>query len=102
VDLIKARENMVYVEWIKENYLGKYLIVVNLQNKKGELAKFLTELAKLDVEVLSIELGVNSDFCKLIVDLDEKKLDRISNKLKQHYAIIEFTSKKDAYNNKVK
>jgi len=102
VDLIKAREDMVYVEWIKENNLGKYLIVVNLQNKKGELAKFLTELAKLDVEVLSIELGVNSDFCKLEVDLNEKKLDKISNKLKNSYAIIEFTSKKDAYNSKVK
>jgi len=98
VSLIKARKNMVYVEWIKEDNIGKYLIVVNLQNKKGELAKFTTELAKLDVEVLSIELGVNSDFCKVEVDLDEKKLDKIANKLKQHYAIVEFTSKKDAYN----
>jgi len=101
VNLIQARDDMVFVEWIKEDNLGKYLIVVNLQNKKGELAKFLTELAKVNVEVLSIELGVNSDFCKLEIELDEKIIDKISNRLKQNYAIIEFTSLKDAYNNKV-
>jgi len=101
-DLIKARENMVYIEWIEENSISKYLIVVNLQNKKGELAKFVNELAKLDVSILSIELGVKSDFCKLEVEIDEKKLEKISQKLKQTYHIIEFTSIKDAYNGKVK
>jgi len=101
ISLIKSHKEMIYVEWIKENNLGKYLVVVNLQNKKGELAKFLTELAKLNIEVLSIELGVNSDFCKVEIELDEKNIDKISNKLKQNYAIIEFTSIKDAYNNKV-
>jgi len=102
VDLIKARENMVYVEWIEENTISKYLIIVNLQNKKGELAKFVSELAKLDVSIASIELGVNSDFCKVEVEIDEKKLDKVSTKLKQTYHIIEFTSQKDAYNGKVK
>ena len=102
VDLIKARENMVYVEWIEENSISKYLIIVNLQNKKGELAKFVSELAKLDVSIASIELGVNSDFCKVEVEIDEKKLDKISTKLKQTYHIIEFISLKDAYNRKVK
>lgn len=100
LNLIKSGKDMVFVEWIKEDNIGKYVIIVNLQNKKGELAKFTTELAKLDVEILSIELGVNSDFCKVEVDLDEKKLDKIANKLKQHYAIVEFSSKKDAYNKK--
>jgi len=102
VKFIKEHKNMLYVEWIKENNLGKYLVVVNLQNKKGELAKFLTELAKLDIEVLSIELGINSDFCKVEIELNEKNIDKISTKLKNSYAIIEFTSIKDAYNTKIK
>jgi RelA/SpoT family (p)ppGpp synthetase len=101
-DLIKARSNMVYVEWIKETSISKYLIIVNLQNKKGELAKFVTELAKLDISISSIELGVESDFCKVEVEIEDKKLDKISAKLKQTYHIIEFTSLKDAYNGKVK
>jgi len=101
-DLIKARSNMVYVEWIEENSISKYLIIVNLQNKKGELAKFVSELARLDISIASIELGVESDFCKVEVEIDEKKLDKISQKLKQTYHIIEFTSLKDAYNGKVK
>jgi len=102
VDLIKSKSDMVYVEWIQENTISKYLMIVNLQNKKGELAKFVSELAKLDISIDSIELGVNSDFCKVEVEIDEKKLDKISQKLKQTYHIIEFTSLKDAYNGKVK
>ena len=35
------------------------------------------------------------------VELDDKNLEKISNKLKQNYKIIEFTSSKDAYNGKV-
>ena len=102
IDAIKSRSNMVYVEWIKENAISKYLMMVNLQNKKGELAKFVTDLAKLDISIVSIELGVKSDFCKVEVEIDEKKLDRIPQKLKQTYHIIEWTSIKDAYNGKVK
>ena len=101
-DLIKSKSDMVYVEWIQENSISKYLMIVNLQNKKGELAKFVSDLAKLDVSIDSIELGVNSDFCKVEVEIDSKKLDKISQKLKQTYHIIEFTSLKDAYNGKVK
>ena len=77
-------------------------MIVNLQNKKGELAKFVTELAKLDISIASIELGVANDFCRIEVEIDEKKLDKISQKLKQTYHIIEWTSIKDAYNGKVK
>jgi len=102
IDLIKLKKEMVYVEWIKENTVSKYLMIVSLQNKKGELAKFVNELAKLNISIDSIELGVESDFCKVEVEIDEKKLDKISEKLKQSYHIIEWTSLKDAYNGKVK
>ena len=102
VDLIKSRSEMVYVEWIQEKSISKYLLIVALQNKKGELAKFVTDLSKMDISISSIELGVNSDFCKVEIEIDEKKLDKISQKLKQLYNIIEFTSIKDAYNGKVK
>jgi len=101
IELIKSNADVVYVEWIKEKTISKYFIIVALQNKKGELAKFITDLTKLDISILSIELGVKSDFCTIEIELDEKKLDKISQKLKQTYNIIEFTSSKDAYNGKV-
>ena len=101
VELIKSHENMVYVEWIKESSISKYILIVALQNKKGELAKFVSDLAKLDIAIDSIELGIKSDFCKVEVEIDEKKLDKISKKLKQTYNIIEFASSKDAYNKRV-
>ena len=43
VELIKSHGNMVYVEWIKESSISKYILIVALQNKKGELAKFVSE-----------------------------------------------------------
>jgi (p)ppGpp synthase/HD superfamily hydrolase len=101
IELIKSNADVVYVEWIKEKTISKYFIIVALQNKKGELAKFITDLTKLDISIASIELGVKSDFCTIEIELDEKKLDKISQKLKQTYNIIEFTSSKDAYNGKV-
>ena len=100
--LIKSKANMVYVEWIEENSISKYLLIVNLQNKKGELAKFVNTLAKLDVSIDSIELGVKNDLCKVEIEIDDKKIDKISSTLKQNYHIIEWTSLKDAYNNKIK
>jgi len=102
IELIHSNQEMVFVEWVKENHIGKYFIVVHLQNKKGELAKFLNELVKLNISITSIELGINSELCQIGVELDDKNLEKTSNKLKQNYKIIEFTSSKDAYNGKVK
>ena len=101
LELIKSKKEIVYVEWIQEKTISKYFVVVALQNKKGQLAKFITDLTKFDVSIVSIELGVKSDFCTLEIELDENKLDKIVNKLKQTYKIIEFTSNKDAYNKKL-
>jgi len=101
-ELIKDEIEMVYVEWIREDTILKYRVVVALQNRKGELAKFLSDLAKMDVSIDSIELGVNSDLCQLDIEIKDKKIENVLSKLKQAYNIIEFVSKKDAYNSKLK
>jgi len=94
-ELIKDEIEMVYVEWIREDTILKYRVVVALQNRKGELAKFLSDLAKMDVSIDSIELGVNSDLCTLDIEIKDKKIENVLSKLKQAYNIIEFVSKKD-------
>ncbi len=90
-------DKAVFVEWIK-NSLNRYFLVVALPNKKGELSKFITLLTKLDVFIHSITLGKESNYCTLEVEFDSKKFDTIKEKLSE-YNIIEFVSKKDAWNN---
>ena len=90
-------KNAVFVEWIK-NTQNKYFLVVNLPNKKGELAKFINFLTKLDIFIHYITLGKESSNCKLEIEFDSKKFDKIKEKIKKEYNIIEFISTKDAYN----
>jgi len=95
---IKNHDEMVWVEWIKEKTLSKYLIIVNIQNKKGELAKLISEISKLNINIVSMELGVKSDFCQIEVEIDKEMVDKLAKKLKQNYQLVEFVSIKDAYN----
>ena len=87
----------VFVKWIS-NEQNRYLLVVSLQNKKGELAKFISFLTKMDIFIHSINLGNDSSNCKIEIEFDKKKYDMIKEKLNKNYNVIEFVSKKDAYN----
>ena len=102
-DKMLLNEDVVFVEWIKEK-TNRYFLVVNLQNKQGELAKFVTFLAKLNVNIASIELGdsFEDSFCKLEIEIDSDAVDIVNKKIDANYKILEFTSIKDAYNIKVK
>ncbi len=93
----KKIDKAVYVEWIK-NTQNRYFLVVTLQNKKGELAKFISFLTKLDIFIHTINIGNESNNCKLEIEFDSKKFDIIKEKISQNYNIIEFISTKDAYN----
>ncbi len=87
----------VFVEWIK-NSQNRFFLVVTLPNKKGELAKFVSFLNKNDIFIHSIELGKESNNCKMEIEFNEKNYDTIKNKIQKEYNIIEFIPKKDAYN----
>jgi len=87
----------VFVEWIK-NSQNRFFLVVTLPNKKGELAKFVSFLNKNDIFIHSIELGKESNNCKMEIEFNEKNYDIIKNKIQKEYNIIEFIPKKDAYN----
>ena len=93
----KKLKKAVFVKWIF-NEQNRYLLVVSLQNKKGELAKFISFLTKLDIFIHSINLGNDSSNCSIEIEFDKKKYDMIKEKLNKNYNVIEFVSKKDAYN----
>ena len=93
----KKLKKAVFVKWIS-NEQNKYLLVVNIPNKKGALAKFVTLLANLNIFIHSIISGGQSSNCKIEIEFDRKKFNFIKEKINRNYNIIEFISKKDAYN----
>ena len=102
-DKMLLNEDVVFVEWVKDK-TNKYFLVVNLPNNQGELAKFVTFLAKLNINIVSIELGKSCEdsFCKLEIEIESNLVEKINKKIDANYKILEFTSIKDAYNTKVK
>ena len=98
---IKAQEPMLFVEW-KQVKLARYRLIVALQNKKGALADLLVKLSKLDLNVISIELGIRSsesaDYCRIEVESDETNKKALEEKLAQRFRLVEMISLDDAYN----
>ena len=93
----KNIQKAVFVKWIT-NQENRYFLVVSLPNRKGELAKFVNFLTKMDIFIHSVELGKDSNNCKLEIEFENKKFQKIKNDIKKNYNIIEFIPTKDAYN----
>ena len=101
--LMNAGKPMVFVTWVDEK-TARYQLIISLQNRKGILAELLHKLAKLDLNVLSIELGIKSsesaEFCKLEVETQEQNSKRLEEKMSKKFKLIEMISLNDAYNKK--
>ncbi len=97
--LIQEHEPMLFVKWSNSS-LPKYKLLVSLQNKKGALANLLQYLAKLDINVLSIELGHNiesSNICELYIETEINNVKILRKKLESKVKIIELVGSDDAY-----
>ena len=101
--LMNAGKPMVFVTWVDEK-TARYQLIISLQNRKGILAELLHKLAKLDLNVLSIELGIKSsesaEFCKLEVETKEQNSKRLEEKMSKKFKLIEMISLNDAYSKK--
>jgi len=98
-DMINDGEPMLFIAWSKSR-LPKYKLLVSLQNKKGALASFLQYLAKLDINIISIELGRNieySNICELEIETDIANSEVLRKKLESKAKIIELVGSDDAY-----
>ncbi len=97
---MEAREPMVFVTWADAR-TSRYQLIISLQNRKGILANLLSKLAKLNLNVLNIELGIKSsdsaEFCKLEVETKEENSKRLEEKLSKKFKLIEMISLNDAY-----
>jgi RelA/SpoT family (p)ppGpp synthetase len=97
--MIDRGEDMVYVEW-KKDEIPRYKLIALLPDKKGALAHFLSYLSKLDINIVSIELGKNIEQTNLCEIEIESKLDSeiLREKIAQKVKIIEFVKSDDVYN----
>ena len=98
---ILAGEEMMYVSW-SGSKLSRYRLTISLQNQKGILADLLARLSELNLNILSIELGIRNseqaEFCQIEVESAELKKQLLSEKISQQFKLIEIISLDDAYN----
>jgi RelA/SpoT family (p)ppGpp synthetase len=94
-------QEMIYVSWTGSK-LSRYRLTISLQNQKGILADLLAKLSTLDLNILSIELGIRNseqaEFCQIEVESNEPKKQELAEKISQTFKLIEIISLDDAYN----
>ncbi|WP_257929526.1 ppGpp synthetase / guanosine-3',5'-bis(diphosphate) 3' pyrophosphohydrolase [Campylobacter lari] len=101
--MIEDNKEMVFVSW-NDSSIKSYKIIVSIENKKGSLADFLTTLAKMQINVLSINSAdsepVVANYFEVQVELPNNvDVENAKERLKARYKILDFTSLNDAYNN---
>ena len=99
--LMDENESMVFVKWTREAP-DRFKLIVSLENKKGSLASFLAYLAKMQVNLVTIELGKaeeegHADYFEMILELPDKNIAAVRDNLKMRYRVIQFVSVNDAY-----
>jgi len=98
---ILEKEAMIYVNWSTVK-LARYRLTISLQNQKGILADLLLKLSDLNLNVISIELGIQSsdkaEYCQIEVESSESKKSLLWEKISQKFKLIEMISLDDAYN----
>jgi RelA/SpoT family (p)ppGpp synthetase len=92
---------MLFVAW-NQSKVARYRLIISLQNQRGTLSELLTKIAKMGLNVNSIELGIKSsesaEYCKLEVESDEKSRQEIRQELTTKFKLIEIVPLDDAYN----
>ena len=97
---LEAHEPMVFIRWGKKsNY--KYNLIASLHNEKGALAEFLTFLVKLNIDIISIELGKDSadyvKYCELSFEAEEADINALRVKISDKIKVIHLIRTDDAY-----
>lgn len=97
---IKEHEPMVFVKW-EDKKVYHYHIIVSLQNGKGALANFLTYLAKIDIEIMSIVLGKEKvdhvHYCEIDFHSMEANIYQLQGKIEKKVKVINLVRTDDVY-----
>ncbi len=100
VEKIKSHEQMLYVEWKTQDTIY-YKTIISLEHKKGALAKFLQFLADININILKISLGKESEefatYCEIEFESDVKDIKSLKEKLETKVKVIQLFHLNDAY-----
>ena len=100
--MIEDKEKMVFVRWEKQK-IYKYNLIASMQNENGALAHFLTYLAKLDIDINSIELGKEKSnyikYCEIEFESKVADINSLRSKIEQKIKVIHLIRTDDAYKN---
>ncbi|MEJ2498118.1 MAG: HD domain-containing protein [Sulfurovaceae bacterium] len=92
---------MLFVTWKARKHY-RYRLIIGLQNQKGALARLLTKLSKMELNINSIELSIyqidEAEYCQIEVESKESKKKNLETKIKKVFNLIEIISLDDAYN----
>lgn len=99
--MLEENKDMVFIKW-DSHILKSYKIIFTLENKKGVLAEFLSLIAKMQINILTINLSnkqsLVTDYFELVMEIPESvNPDSIKDRLKSRYKILDFISLSDAY-----
>ncbi|MCI6343852.1 MAG: RelA/SpoT family protein [Campylobacter sp.] len=100
--LLENGEEMIFVRWTRVAP-DRYKIILSLENKRGSLAEFLTDLAKLKIDLVTINLADggeedSAEYFELVIQIVENvDSQKVMESLKNKYKIVEFSSLADAY-----
>lgn len=98
--LIEAQAPMVLVLWNSDR-VYRYHLIVSLVNSKGALAKFLQFLAKIDLDILSIELGTKQvdemQHCTLSFETKQPDISWLRVRIDKQAHVIDFVRADDIY-----
>ena len=98
---MEHKDEMIFVKWTR-NAPHRYKLIVSIENKRGSLASFLFYLAKMQINLVTIELGKSEDghvdYFELVIELPEgADSTHMRESIKMRYKLIEFISLNDAY-----
>ena len=99
--LAEEKNEMIFVKWTKIAP-HRFKIILSLENRRGSLAEFLTFMAKMQIDLVTISLtetrDATADLFELTIELGENlNVNEIKERLKDRYKIIDFVSLDDAY-----
>ncbi len=100
---IISGHSMLFVQW-RSSKLSRYRLIVSLPNQKGELAKLLSKLSAMQINITGIEFGINSsesaEFCNIEVESPKANKAEIEKVLSSKFKLIDILALDDAYNQK--
>ncbi len=99
---LDEKRPMVFVRWERKN-IYNYKLIASLHNEKGALAHFLTYLAKLEIDLSSVELGKNSaeytKYCELGFESKDGNINTLRSQIDKKIKVIQLIRTDDAYKN---